>query len=418
MQVRRAGVYYGWVILAIAMVIYMLIVGATYYAFGLFVLPVSAELRLSRAEVNNGFILFNIGVAALAPFVGRAVDRLPIRLAMVTGAALMGVGFAALAAGKTLWVSAVVLTLVLPAGYLAAGTLTAPLLVARWFAAQRGRAMSLLAAGYSLGALALSPLIALAIEAAGWRAALGMMAVGVAGPVLLLSVFVRSWPSAVDIEPAPRDRGVRPPPVAATASAPIGMAALLARPQFWLIGVGASLLMAVGQGVLVSLVPLAGQLGVPSAQAATLVSVTGGATVAGAMLMSALAERFERVTLLVALAVLGALLNGLLLEAHSYAVLAACAAMLGIAAGAVAPLTFAVLADLFGAASFGAARGLTLLLTCLGGVAAVRFVGEVYDRLHAYGAAFLIFVAVQCVAALLLFAARLTRSSAAPDASV
>mgnify|MGYP003344803258 CR=1 FL=1 len=44
-----------------------LAIGASIQAFGLFVLPVSAELHLTRAQVNTGAILFNVGMAVVGP---------------------------------------------------------------------------------------------------------------------------------------------------------------------------------------------------------------------------------------------------------------------------------------------------------------------------------------------------------------
>ena len=80
---------YGWFMVGVSMLLLLLTVGPTSYAFGLFVLPVSEDLGLSRADINTGLILLNFGMAALAPFVGRLLDRTSIRLTMGLSAALM-----------------------------------------------------------------------------------------------------------------------------------------------------------------------------------------------------------------------------------------------------------------------------------------------------------------------------------------
>lgn len=68
-------IYYGWFIVAASMLIYMLIIGSTFSVFGLFVQPVSEEFGLSRADMNTGLILLNLGNAALAPFIGQILGE-------------------------------------------------------------------------------------------------------------------------------------------------------------------------------------------------------------------------------------------------------------------------------------------------------------------------------------------------------
>ena len=83
-------IYYGWFIVAMSVVIFTLLLGTTYHAFGVFVVPVSRDLGLSRAEINTALILFSIGNAIWAPIVGQMLDRLATRPIMLGCALLMG----------------------------------------------------------------------------------------------------------------------------------------------------------------------------------------------------------------------------------------------------------------------------------------------------------------------------------------
>src|SRR5262249_61333748 len=89
-------VYYGWFIVASSVVVLTLLLGSTYHAFGVFVLPVSEDFGLSRAQTNTALILFSIGNAIWAPIVGQMLDRLPIRPIMLSGALLIGASLVAL----------------------------------------------------------------------------------------------------------------------------------------------------------------------------------------------------------------------------------------------------------------------------------------------------------------------------------
>src|SRR5882757_4147300 len=102
-------IYYGWIIAAAGMCTYTLLIGATFNAYGLFVVPVSQDLRLSRADANTGLILMNLGGAVTAPFLGRVLDRIPARLVMMISAVFFGSSFVVLAKTDSLWLSAIVL---------------------------------------------------------------------------------------------------------------------------------------------------------------------------------------------------------------------------------------------------------------------------------------------------------------------
>src|SRR5438067_4897870 len=132
-----------------AMVIYMVSVGATFAAYGLYVLPVSAELKLSRADMNTGVVLMNLGNAALAPFIGRLLDRVSIRRILITSALVFGLSFLTLSLSQSLWLNALLLALFVPAAYMG-GSLSSSLLLARWFVTNRGRAMALAGLGISM----------------------------------------------------------------------------------------------------------------------------------------------------------------------------------------------------------------------------------------------------------------------------
>ncbi len=402
------GFYYGWRIVAVAMVVYMLVIGGTYSAYGLFVLPVSAEFGLSRADMNTGLIIFNLGTATLAPFIGRALDKTPARRIMIASALLMGLSFLALGLSHSLWFSAAVLAVTLPAAALGAGTLTTPMLIARWFAAQRGRAMALATIGMFTGGIAVTPLMGLAIEAYGWRTTLFL--VGAVMTVILLgvSLVVRDRPGDDDIEAGGVQSAGQPGAVArAPLQPPTKVGVLLRMPRLWLIGLSGAVAVAVGQTLLITLVPLARAAGLSAAQATSLFPVMGVAAIIGVGVMSLVADKVDRVLLMVLICLMGAGMNvALLVLVPTYGLLIVCAALMGLANAGLTPVFNALLADHFGANSFGTARGLAGPMGAVASMVAIRFGGEVYDRFGGYAVAFIAFFVVQLIAAGLIFAVR------------
>jgi predicted MFS family arabinose efflux permease len=396
MQMGAGASGHRWYVVGVAAVINMLAVGTTFGAFGLYVLPVSEEFGLSRADMNSALILFNLGAAVNAPLVGRMLDRLAPRRVMALGAVLLGASFAALGLSTSLWLSSAIIALPFSIGFLAAGVASANVLIARWFAADRGRAMALSMLGLSFGAILIAPGVGLLIEHLGWRAAL--MACGaVTGVVLLaLSFTVRDHPPAA----------LAAADGAATAPAKVG--AIVGQPLFWLIAGAIALTLAMGQAIGITMVPLGQGLGLTIMQATSLVSVGGVAGIAGKLLLAALDTRAERTWLLTGLLAAFAVVDAALVASDTYAALLACAVGLGLTLGAVTPAYLALLADRFGPASFGTVQGLTGLIICIAGLVAVRVAGEVFDRTGGYDALFAGFLVVQLAAAGLMVATRWT----------
>ena len=406
-------VYHGWYVVAMAMAIYTVLIGSTFSAFGVFVIPVSKELMLSRADINTALILKNLGNAIWAPLIGRLLDRVHAKPVMIVCAIVFALSFIVLSLSRSLWLSALIIGVGIPIAYLGAGSLTNTLLVARWFKAQRGRAMLLAGVGTSLGTMIGAPAAGFLVEAYGWRIALIIIGSAVGTLLFTFGLIVRERPGPNDVEVA---RGPASTAAASdqdqSATSPIKVTVLLRTPHFWTIALSTSMAFAASQGVIVSLVPFAQGSGFSMLQATSLVSVLGGAAIAGGLCFSIIADKVDRVVLLSGMFVLEALVNAALLLDKDYFTLLACAGTLGVVSGIVVASFYALLADRFGTASFGTVRGTTFMLTGTLGMISVRFAGEVYDRTGAYDVMFGTFVISHLVAAVLMFATRFSRGRA------
>jgi MFS family permease len=408
-------IYYGWYIVAISVVIFTLLLGSTYHAFGVFVLPVSGDLGLSRAQTNTALILLSLGNAIWAPIVGQMLDRLPIRPIMLGCALTMGVCLVALGLSHSPWLSAIVLGAPLAFAMQGAGVLTANALVVRWFSVHRGRAMAIALTGMSLGGIVLPPLIAALIEQLGWRRTLVGVGCAVGLTLVALVPIARPRPGPDDVESRaiPADT-VAPARDAAADAQPLKAITLLRMWPFWTIAVSSALTLGVVQALMITIVPLAQDAGVGATQAASLISVLATAGLIGNLLLVPIADRVDRIRLLGGLFVAVALVNGLFFFSHDYPLLATCAALVGLAGGLVSPAFHALIADRFGPASFGTAYGLMTPVLAVTAALCARYAGEVFDRTGGYGLLFVSFIATQAFAALLMFgtALRAARASA------
>ena len=398
-------VYYGWWIVAISMFVLLLTIGSSLNAFGLFVIPVSEDFNLSRADVNTGIIFTNLGMAAIAPIVGRMLDTNPIRRIMALGAVLFGGSLVAFGLSHNIWVSAFVLAFPLALGVAAVATLTTLTLVARWFEAQRGRAMAITIMGMSLGSVVMAPVVGLLIETVGWRQCLILLGVVLASVFLIVVPFMRDRPGPDDIEPKPANAAPEQVAAVPPASAgPMKPFALVVMPKFWMLALGAALAMGSLQAIMVSIVPLGQEQGLSVTRSASLLSVLGAMAIVGKLVLVWLGDRLDRSASLAILFGLVSVTSLALLFGDSYLALIACSAFLGLAAGATMPIFLALLADRVGGASFGTANGIASFLMAVMGAVSIRFGGEVYDRTGSYDAMFVTFAAVAVLAAFLTFA--------------
>ncbi|MBN8500602.1 MAG: MFS transporter, partial [Sphingomonadales bacterium] len=158
-----------------------------FYCFSLFLIPMSAELNMTRAETGQVQTLIITAVLG-APVIGRLTDLFGFRTVYVTCSLLL----VAISVAQGLWISgfwSLALTVGL-SGFLGGGTsavtLTQP--INAHFRKFRGRALGLVGIGVSLTTILIPPLLQLVI-AENWRWGFLAMA-GLAGLVGLPAVLL------------------------------------------------------------------------------------------------------------------------------------------------------------------------------------------------------------------------------------
>jgi MFS family permease len=409
-------IYYGWWIVAIGFVVLMLAIGTTMNSFGMFVLPASEDLGLSRADANTGIILINLGMAALSPFVGRMLDIYPIRRIMAVGAVLFGGSFVMLGLSHNVWLFAFVLGFPLALAIAGVSHLPVTTLIVRWFEAQRGRAMAIAIMGMSLGTVVMAPTVGVLIEVIGWRNCLIVLGVAMSAIFLLLIPFVRERPGPDDIEPRPSGAAsaVQSASAQRADAEPLSVKQLLQMPIFWMLAFSVGLSLAMAQTIVVSIVPLGQEGGLTVTQSASLLSLLGAMAIFCKLVLAWIGDRIDRELTLTILFCFIAATCATLLRGDTYVMLLVCSAMVGLAVGAITPVFLALLADRIGAATFGTANGTAALIMSVCGAIGLRFGGEVYDRTGSYDVMFITFIVISLFAALLMFAAkRLSRAQSA-----
>jgi len=396
-----SAVFYGWWIVAAAVLVQAFGVGFTQYAFPLFLKPVAEEFGASRSQVASGYSGLAVAMASLGPFLGHALDRRSIRAILCAGALAMAAGFALIAAAPELWLLGLLLAGVVGPGALAAGPLSASKLVANWFLRRRGLALGIAATGTSVGGFAVPPLLTLAIERLGWRgAALSMAAalVLVALPIAALAVVGRPEERGLVPDGDPPDPTAPRAPPASHATR--GSFALLQHDRnFQAITLSIGSVFAILGGLLTNLHAYATDLGIPAERASLLFSVLSACGIVGKLAFGSIADRWSKRALVwIAMAMLAVFL-GVLLIRPGFGWLALATGVAGFALGGFLPLWGALIADCFGRESFGRVMGLMGPLMLPLNIAALQLAPWSFDSTGSYDLALRIFLGWVVVAA-------------------
>ena len=162
-------VFYGWYLVAVALITAMMSSGIQAYGMGIFVTPMTEELGWSRTDISLGQTASTAVLGFAGPFIGGVIDRRGGRELIVIGALVSGVGYVLFGQVQELWQYYVVKAGIQTVGQACMGALVVNVMLSNWFVRRRGRAIAIAAMGTSVTALLLPTVAARLIEAVGWR---------------------------------------------------------------------------------------------------------------------------------------------------------------------------------------------------------------------------------------------------------
>lgn len=403
-QSRTAGVFYGWWIVAAALVG----VSTSPQAFvvgslGLFMNPLSAEFGWSRSEISACITIFTVASAICFPLIGRLIDRFGAKKILLPSMLFL----ALLLSSISLWVSeiwqlAVVFLLI---GTLAAGTNTVSYVpvISAWFDRYRGLAIGLSISGIGLGFFYVPLLVQFLIDAYSWRAAyFGLSAVIVLIAMPLIASVMKETPAAMNLRPDGDSSSVAP-----IDNRHVGLttAQALRQPVFWKLMVTFVFLSFVLNGMLTHLVPMLTDRGTSAAFAATVASTVGITVFIGRIAIGFLVDRFfaPRVAMLVfSLSAVGLLLFALGASGDT-AFLSA--VFIGLSLGAELDLMAYLASRYFGLCSFASIYGILLSGIVAGAGAAPVSFALWFDSFGSYTGILVVSVLLNSIAVALMIGA-------------
>ena len=387
---------YGWVIVLAAVVIVGVGVGAL-FSLGVFLEPMQRSMSWSRGGISGVALWMWVTYGIGSLMWGVLSDRIGARRVVVGGGLLLGLGLVLASRITSLWQLYATFGGVVG---VAAGAFYAPLTTTatRWFTTNRGLAVALVSAGTGLGTFVVAPLTRWLITTWDWRTAMLVLGDLVWLVVVPLGLLVRDAPDHL----------------AAKDEASVPLADVSRSPQFWLIAVTHFACCIAHSGPIFHMVTHAIDQGVPGMTAATILGVSGLASLTGRVVAGVSADRWGAKQTLIAMLSLQAPAIFLYLFTDSVSGFYALALLFGMSYGGVMPMYALLTREYFGARAMGTAYGAIFMLQAIGMGPGAYWGGWFYDTFGTYGWLFGSATAVAATAILFALPLRAPRALSAP----
>ena len=380
-------------------------VGFFFYSYGVFFKAIAEDFGGSRLGVAIGLTVTNAVGAIAAPYVGRALDKYPLRNVMGIGALFMAFGFLGLSFVQNELQFYLVLGLFIGFGASSMGNLATSKLVTNWFDKRRGTALGIAAAGVSLSGVIMPYISAELIENFGWRQGfLVYSAFTFLVVVPLIFRLVISRPEDVGLRPDGAmpikfDDGSILPPVEKSPPK-MRLLELFKEHNFRMIVLTFSLLFCSMSATLTHMIPRLTDFGYTLVEASLVMSLCAGFGVVGKLSFGWLSDRPSVRKVMATVIFMQFTGQYLMFSSLDYLTFAIGASMFGYGVGGVVPMHGAVVGKTFGRDRFGAVLGLMRPAMFPIQILGVPFAGWIFDVTGSYNVAFQVFLGLYFLAAL------------------
>ena len=314
-------------------------VGSTFGGFGVSVLPLQQKYGASAGATGLVLSLCVLVMGLSSPLVGTLIGRIGLRWTMTIGTVLSGLGYFALAFAPSMTAVQILYAIPIGIGMAMFGSFASSILASNWYAHNPGLALGI--ANTPLF-VALLPLIGMVIIRDQSLAAFYLALAGL--HVLLLPVLM-------GVSDGPADKAHMPDEHGHVAHTMLPSRSVMRSPKFWTMSLGAGFLSAVGIAGVSHLAPFAAERGILPEQSAALLSIMGGASVAGSLVVGILCTRLGAVRTLAVVALALATSWAVLLLTTAFSIMALATLLLGACGAGVFPAVNILSGKLFGQGS-------------------------------------------------------------------
>ncbi len=386
----KPRIFYGYIVVATCFVI-MVIMHGIYNTFGIFFTSLESAFGVTRAVLSGASSVAFVTMGISSIIAGILADKFGPRKVMIAGAILFSGGFLLTSQAHTVWQLYLFITL---SGIGLSVPDIVPLsTVVRWFVKKRGVMSGITKVGTGAG-MTIMPIVAsILIEAVGWRNAYLILGTLVLVTVIPLTLILRRDPREMGLLP---DGEQKPPDAQVPPLVEEGLTMRLAlqTSQFWLVCGYYFTILFCSITIMTHIAPHAMDIGISRTAAALIVSIIGGTSIAGRLIMGFSGDRIgHKRGVIVCFIILITALSLLQAASHPW-MLFLFAAIYGFCHGGFFALISPLIAGLFGTRSQGVLLGSIIFSGTIGGGIGMVVSGHIFDVTGNYDIAFIILLAL------------------------
>ena len=284
---KKSTFFYGYIIVIAGFFIIMIMAG-TFYSFGVFLKPLSAEFGWTRAVTSGAYSMFIFMLGFLYMVSGRLSDRFGPRIVTTVCGCFAGLGLLLMSTVNAVWQLYLFYGLIVAMG-MSGGFVPLTSTVARWFIKRRGMMTGIVISGIGAGQMVMPPVARWLISSYGWRTSYVVIGIITLVLVIVLAQFLRHNPSQMGLLPygeieakkeslASKARGISP-------------GEIIHSRQFWVVCIIYFCYGLFLQTIVVHIAPHATELGITPISAASILSIIGGLSIVGRVLMGSTSDR-------------------------------------------------------------------------------------------------------------------------------
>ncbi len=375
--------FYGYVVVAVCFAIQVVGWGI-HNSFGIFFAPLIHDFDWSRASVAGaGAVSVLIhGIGSIVA--GGMNDRIGPRKIMTGCGLLMGAGYMLMSRVDTLWEIYLFYGLIIGIGV--SGTDVVLLsTAARWFHTRRGIITGIIKVGTGLGMVVMPLFITLLLNHFPWRTTFFILGVVILVVYVLLAQLLVRDPALKKQYP---DNARRPDNGAAPREEGLTFREILRTRRFWTLCVATLLVVSCTYTVMMHIVPHLIDIGVSPARAASVLSIVGGISIVGRLVLGAIVDKTgAKKALMIPISLLFTALC-VLVFAKTMGMFYLFAVIQGFAHGGFYALISPTVAEFFGTREHGIILGAVIFSTTIGGSVGPFAAGYVFDMTGTYSVVF------------------------------
>ncbi len=391
---KRPKIFYGYIIVTASIFILVMVHGAN-ASYGVFLPSLQTDFGWERATISGARSLAFFLMGVFSGFGGLLTDKYGPKLTMLLSGIILGIACVLVSRVTSLWQLYLFYGVFLGMGS-SGGDVVTLSTTARWFTKRRGLMSGVVKAGTGIGIMAVPLLVSWLINNYDWRTAYIVLAILFAVVIVVSAQFLKRDPSEIGLRPYGQvDNNTN-----GLADSTVGLSFSQTRRtwQFWAVSTVYFLIWYITESVIVHMPPHAMDIGFSMTSAAGVVSVIGGVSIAGRLVMGGISDRItNRRSLVVSLGVVFVSLV-LIQFARAPWMLYLFALIYGFAHGGFFAIYSPLMAEMFGIKHHGANLGMLMVIGQTGGALGPIITGRIFDVTQSYQLAFIILVVVSAVA--------------------